>query len=268
MQLEFNKRLSSGFAAQLAYTWSKSLGLSNDDGGLVFRTLRNRSLNRGPLGLDRTHLIVSNGTFSLPFGPNKPLLANAPAIVQRLVENWQLAGILSWSSGAPLAFTGARTSFNSSSEAPMAVGALPKNTGEVVITSSPGVVTYFDGFGQVTDPDRANVTTTNNLASSNSEQAITDASGNLLLVNPRPGELSNFTRGYLRGPSTLGLDMSLGRQIQISETRSVEVRVDAINVLNHPNWGTPNVNINSTSFGRITTATGNRSVTGNIRVNF
>ena len=44
LQLELNKRLSQGFAVQITYTWSKSLGLADEDGGLVFRTLRDRSL--------------------------------------------------------------------------------------------------------------------------------------------------------------------------------------------------------------------------------
>ena len=274
MQLELNKRLSKGFAGQIAYTWSKSLGLSDEDGGAVFRTLRDRSLNRGPLGLDRTHLITGNGTFSLPFGPNRAFLSNAHPFVQRLVEDWQLSGIVNWRSGAPLnlttggSATTGRSSFNSGSEAPMVVAVLPKDTGKTVITSAPGVVTYFNGFKQPTDPDKDNVTTANSLQSSNSEFAITDAAGNLVLVNPRPGQLSNLAKGYLRGPSALGLDMNLSKRITISETKSVELRVDATNVLNHPNWGTPNTNINSNTFGRITTATGNRTFTGNVRVNF
>jgi hypothetical protein len=83
MQLELNKRLSKGFTTQTSYTWSKSIGISDEDGGIVFRTLRDRSLNRGPLGLDRTHQIISNGMFSLPFGPNRMLLSNEPGRDQR-----------------------------------------------------------------------------------------------------------------------------------------------------------------------------------------
>jgi hypothetical protein len=274
MQLELNKRLAQGFAVQMAYTWSKSLGLSDEDGGLVFRTLRDRSLNRGPLGLDRTHQITSNGTYSLPFGPNRAFLSNSSALVHRLVENWQLSGILNWRSGAPLNLTtganatSGRSSFNLGSEAPMAVASLPKETGKAVVTSTPGVVTYFNGFGQVNDPDRSSVTSLNSTVQSNSELAITDSASNLILVNPRPGQLSNISKGYLRGPSVLNFDMNLSKRIMISETKSVELRMDAINVLNHPNWGTPNVNINSNTFGRITSATGNRSFTVNVRVDF
>jgi hypothetical protein len=268
MQVEVNKRMSKGFAAQTTYTWSHSLGIADNDGGLIFRTLRNRNLSKGPLGFDRRHQITSNGTFSLPFGPNRALLGNAPAIVSRLVENWQLSGILNLTSGAPLSFTGVRSSFNSTNEGPVLVGALPKDTGKVKITSDPGVVTYFDGFGQAEDPARAGVTTSNTLRNANNEMAIEDSSGNIILVNPAPGQQSNISRGYLRGPSSIRFDMSASKRVQISETKSFEFRMDAINVLNHPNWGAPNVDINSASFGRITTATGNRSFTGNLRVNF
>jgi hypothetical protein len=98
--------------------------------------------------------------------------------------------------------------------------------------------------------------------------AIKDASGAFILINPAPGQLSNLTKGYLRGPSAINFDMSLNKRVRISETKNVEIRMDAINILNHPNWGAPNLNINSTSFGRITTATGSRTFTSNVRLNF
>ena len=150
----------------------------------------------------------------------------------------------------------------------MIVGALPKSTGSVTVTKTPGVVTYFNGLTQVADPARAAVTTLNSTNLSNSEFAMADASGNFALVNPGPGQLSNMAKGYLSGPSTLNLDMSLSKRIRISETKNFEFRMDALSILNHPNWGTPTTNINSPTFGRITSATGSRTFTGNLRLNF
>jgi hypothetical protein len=72
----------------------------------------------------------------------------------------------------------------------------------------------------------------------------------------------------ITGPSALGLDMALSKKVSLGKTRSFTLRADAINVLNRPIWGNPNLNINSTTFGRITTATGNRTITFNARVDF
>ena len=82
----------------------------------------------------------------------------------------------------------------------------------------------------------------------------------------RPGSTLQFEQGLpSRTRRRFGLDMSLSKRVRISETKNLEFRMDAINILNHPNWG---ADINSTSFGRITTATGSRSLTGNLRLNF
>jgi len=46
------------------------------------------------------------------------------------------------------------------------------------------------------------------------------------------------------------------------------LRLDAIDVLNSPQFGTPEGDINSLQFGRITTAAGNRIVVLGGRFNF
>jgi len=48
----------------------------------------------------------------------------------------------------------------------------------------------------------------------------------------------------------------------------LRLRADALNILNRPIWGTPNLNIDSTSFGQITSATGNRNIVLGARVEF
>jgi hypothetical protein len=134
-----------------------------------------------------------------------------------------LFAFFNWRSGAPLTFAGARASFNSANEGPIVVGVLPKSTGKVTITSTPGVVTYFNGFALVDDPDKTTVTPMNSTSQSNSELAVTDTSGKLLFINPKPGQLSNLTKGYLRGPSSVGLDMNLMKRVRTSETKKRRV---------------------------------------------
>src|SRR5262245_35145069 len=102
MQLQLTKRLSSGFTGQTSWTWSRGIGEGSDDGGQTYLNPRNRSLNKTLLDFHRTHGIISNGTYELPFGPGRPFLGGAPGFVTRLVEQWQLGGIFNWSSGAPI----------------------------------------------------------------------------------------------------------------------------------------------------------------------
>ena len=99
-------------------------------------------------------------------------------------------------------------------------------------------------------------------------QVVVDASGKVVLANPRPGFTGNLGQNVIEGPSQLRFDLSLAKKILVGEKMSFTVRADAINALNRPIWGNPTVDINSASFGRITSATGNRTITLNARFDF
>ena len=270
MQLQVTKRLSYGFTNQTSYTWSRALGLTNDERSHnPYRNPRNQSFDKELLDSHRTHSIRSNGSWELPFGPNRKLLNSAPAFVSRLVERWQLGGIFNWTSGAPLTISAPTSSWTElTNQTPMLVGDFPKSAGAVVRAAAPGVITYFEGLRQIVDPSVASVTTTNALRDQFSNYAIADAQGRVLLMHPGPGQLGSLGRGWIEGPSRLGLDLNLIKRVRIDETKEFEVRMDAIDILNTPQWGDPNLNINSLNFGRITTAAGNRQFTINARVNF
>jgi hypothetical protein len=45
--------------------------------------------------------------------------------------------------------------------------------------------------------------------------------------------------------------MSAIKTVRISETKKIEFRLDARNVLNHPILGNPSLDINSANFGQI-----------------
>jgi len=59
--------------------------------------------------------------------------------------------------------------------------------------------------------------------------------------------------------------------LSYQESKSFQVRVDATNVLNHPQPGNPDLSINDSAtsfFGRITSKSGNRNFQGQLRFNF
>ena len=260
-QTVVTRRNTKGLYSQFSYTFSKALG----DNGV--RDPRNRSLSKGILSIDRTHVVKANGAYALPFGPGRAFLGNAPTPIKRIVEGWELSSTASWVSGAPLSFTGINTlGFRALNTADL-VGALPVDLGKV--EKGAGIVQYFSQLATKAAP-LPNFGTDPTLAGRFTNQAVYDKSGNIILANPQPGTTGNLALNLpgLHGPSNLGLDISLSKKVTIGESRTVEIRADAINALNHPVWGNPTTNINSANFGRITTAAGARTITFSTRLDF
>jgi hypothetical protein len=74
-----------------------------------------------------------------------------------------------------------------------------------------------------------------------------------------PGVWGNVTKGYLRGPAFWNVDMALSRNVRMG-ARAVELRVEAFNVFNHVNWGTPIVTLGATNAGNITTTANDQRI--------
>jgi hypothetical protein len=267
LELKVTKRFSSGFSNESTYTWSKTIGSTPSS-----RDPRNRNLDRAVTSFDRTHVFVSNGAFQLPFGANKRFLNGAPGWVQRIAGDWQIGGLMRLASGAPLTLTSG-DDFRTVSQTQSTVhllGEMPD--GKISFRNDGRLPSFWDGLVQTNsanDPNSAIVTTTDTLRNSYSGRAILDASGNVLIVNPQPGEVGSVGLRTLRGPSRFELDMNMVKRVRIDETRQLEFRADVVNILNHPVFDNPNVNINSASFGLISgTSSPPRRFTIGARLNF
>jgi hypothetical protein len=173
-----------------------------------------------------------------------------------------------------MSFTTGTGTISTTGAAANIVGSLPRNVGNVAKLANS--VTYFNGYSIVTDPGFAQVSPScaastgacNGMLSGYTNKAIQGPDGQTVLVNPQPGDIGSLGWNTVKGPGTLNFDMNLIKRFKIHENQEFEFRLDAINVLNHPNFGTPTMSINSTSFGRITTAAPGRSFVVNTRVNF
>ncbi len=275
LQTSLRKRLSKGFSGEFNYTWSRAIGNSAagnanlSDTTTSERDPRNRDLQKGLLTFHRTHTFRSHGTWDLPFGPNRSLLANAPGWVQRTVEGWSVSGIFSSISGQPLSITTARRTLDSRGNinTPDLVGALPDGLGSV--HRGDGFVEFFQGLAtpKASTPNFGGNAT---LAGRFTNQVVVNSAGNIILQNPQPGTAGNLglSQAGVEGPGRLGLDMALQKRTRIKESTTFTIRADAVNVLNRPIWSNPNTDINSSSFGRITTATGSRTIILNARIDF
>lgn len=79
------------------------------------------------------------------------------------------------------------------------------------------------------------------------------------------GTASHFS---LRAPSYVDVDTSVSRRFGIYERLQLETRVEAFNVLNHPNFMAPNANLFGSNFGRITTAMDPRILQAAVKLTF
>src|SRR5262249_13333485 len=101
VQIVFNKRYSKGFTLLGSYTFSKALGIGSasagGEGSNGPRNPSNYRLDYGPLGLDRTHNFVTSLLWDLPWARR-----GGPRGRRVAIGGWQLSGIASAISGAPL----------------------------------------------------------------------------------------------------------------------------------------------------------------------
>jgi hypothetical protein len=153
----------------------------------------------------------------LPFGAGKPLLSDS-TWGKALLGGWQLNGILNVHSGQPLGLTSVtNTAFNYGSNQ------RPNYLGGVILTPGPisqNVNNYFNA--------------------------------NAFAV-PAPFTYGNVGRlsSYLRAPGAVQLDMSLFKTIPIHEQMRLEFRAEVFNLLNHPQFDSPNTIIGSPQSGVI-----------------
>src|SRR5262249_22701334 len=115
LQTVLDRRFTRSLQAQVAYTYSKCI----DTGGFAVASFNgltstsarlenpfNREIDRGPCSFDIPHVLRVNSHAALPFHGN------------RIVEGWQISGIVSAYSGVPFnVFTGFdRAGFTSTNE--------------------------------------------------------------------------------------------------------------------------------------------------------
>jgi Carboxypeptidase regulatory-like domain len=260
MNLQVTKRLSQGFTTAFAYTWSRGLGESGGDGNLSYLDSNNHRLNKTLLGFHRTHDIRMNGTLELPFGPNRRFLSSSPGIIARIIERWQLGGIMGWSSGSPLTITAANSELSwtqvpgqiaiaRTSNTPNILANFGKDTG--IITPVRNGANYFADFTQGDDPFKNQVTNSQTLQTAFTNKVILDKNGNIVLASPNPGNVGSLGRQWIEGPGHIKLDVNLVKRIRVDEVKNFEIRMDVIDILNTPYWNNPTVDINSLNFGRM-----------------
>jgi hypothetical protein len=261
LQTQVTLRPTHGVSYQATYLWSRSLGVTTSG----VRDLWNRDADYTRLPSDRTHSFRSYGTFELPFGPGRLFGGNRSGWLARTIEGWKVGTIFNLTSGAPLNVSGQTTLYSAGT--PDVVGNFIRD-GKVRWPDSGGIFGSFfpDEYQRPTDPSCATIAASLRTFCTNT--ALADANGNIILRNAAPGQPGTLGLRPIEGPGRWDLDANIHKSIRIQESKSLTFRVDAQNLFNHPTPGNPNVNINSGTFGQITTKTGNRTLQAQVRLDF
>jgi hypothetical protein len=239
---------------QSTYTWSRNLGIIGEV-GRTFTDPRDRHADYALLPNSRTHDFRTNGTFALPFGPNRAFFTGASGVMARLIEDWSMSWIVNLSSGDPISIVGRNPMYADAVRAtPDVVGAFDIK-GKVNFPANSNSGNYWMGGNlvRVSDPQCATVTSVNTLSSACTLNAIADATtGQILLQNAPPGRRGTLGMNSLQGPGRWRFDANLAKSFRVSETKALQFRLDATNVFNHPEPDTPVLDINNADFGLIT----------------
>jgi hypothetical protein len=235
LQTEVKGRFANSIIG-VVYTWSKAINYADNDANPRIQYMPEAERNRGLAGYDRSYNIQVYGVYDLPFGRGQRWVNEGFA--KYLLEGWQLNSILSRTSGAPFyVVQGAGGNLNAG------------GSGQVPDQVKPSVE-IFDGSLKGTPPTGSANAASYRYFDTTAYAAVNIASG-------LPQRFGNAGRNNLRGPGFFNVDLSLFRTIIITERIKLQLRAEALNALNHPNFANPGADIsNAAAFGYITSTVG------------
>ncbi len=187
----------------------------------------------GPIGGVTPVTFRFSYSYELPFGKGHLLFGTANPILDRMVRGWQVSRITAFQTGQP---------FSVSYTAPGNPTGLVSGRANVV----PGVPLYPAHKTQMQWFNPAAFTA--------------------------PPNFTYGTSGYnmLRGPGYQNWDMNLTKNTTIWREYKLQLRAEAFNTFNHPNFGNPGASItNTATLGRISSVISeNRTMEFGVKFNF
>ena len=226
--LKLERRLSSGLTMQTSYVFSKILTDSDSYWpGSSAADFYNRGLEKSIGQYDVTHNFKMSVVYDLPFGKGKPWLSHGPAAF--VLGGWRLSGIAGYSSGQPI---GVSTSYS-----------LPINNGR-----TPAYVTSYDGWRAQTKGGSFDPSVDNFFVPYGTGPFPIQGTGTAL------NGLGNETRynPKVRQFPNLNENLSIAKTFQLTEKFHLDIRAEAFNVLNRVRFGTGSTQLQSTTFGKLT----------------
>jgi hypothetical protein len=212
LQLTLNKHFSRGFTVLAAYTFSKDVGQtsSQGEGSLGTRDPNNWNLDKGLMPTDRTHILAISSVWMAP-------TPHGNKAMEAVLGGWQLTGILTANSGAPLTVrTGVDRSLNGQS----------LDTADLI------------GDWRI------------NQSRPRGEEILKWINTAAFALNPI-GTVGTSGIDIVRGPALSNFDLATFKNFTVKERFKFQFRAEFFNCLNHTVLGNPNTTFTNGAFGKI-----------------
>jgi hypothetical protein len=231
-----SKNMSHGLEVNMNYEWSKSMDINSlgSQGGLTAaggapQDSNNPAGNYGLSDFDTRNHFAGTAIYALPFKGN------------RLVSGYQLSTIVQYQTGNPINITAGSSSYNGLTGAvrPDLVGKITTHKSQTAIAN----VTFIPQSNvcpigpTLAVPGGCSLQIQGTQATPTSTIVYTG--------------IGNIERNAATGPGFADVDLSGEKNTKIFEGLSFNLRVDAFDILNHPNFGQPSGNTQSSTFGQI-----------------
>jgi hypothetical protein len=230
LQANYTKRYTHGLTALISYTYSKSLdygGSAASGGGSAGnpQTVTDLKAGYGASGFDQKHRLVSSTTYELPFGTGKAYLNSGFA--SKILGGFEIDAITTYNSGPPFS-----VSLNSG-----------------VNSGSPSWPNRIGGRGKI---DHGTPLRFFNATLCPAGETTSASGAVCAFQTPAANTYGNVGRSVLYGPTTKDWDIGLQRRFKLYEDKALNLKFDAFNAFNTPNFSTPNTAIGAATAGQIT----------------
>jgi len=224
------KPFSNGLSVLFNYTYSHSLDTGTGEGGNgmlrtdLWQRAFNPKANYGSSSTDISHNFNGAIVYEVPIGKDRRYL-NKGGIANSVIGGWQASTILLVHSGLPFTPVMGTANLSGSLAGPWFPNRLADGS-----RSSPTVQEWFDPSA---------------------------------FVQPVPFTFGNSGRNILYGPSFAEVNFSLAKSFAIpirGEQTRLQIRADAMDLFNHPNFGQPNTAIGTTGAGIVSSALTSRVI--------
>ncbi|MBS1790025.1 MAG: carboxypeptidase regulatory-like domain-containing protein [Acidobacteria bacterium] len=237
LQIGANRRFTKGFLFGAAYTLSKS----SDDGSAQRDVVPNAfdvGNLWGPSTFDRRHVLVVNAVYQLPIFRDKSTLMG------KVFGGWTVSAISQWQTGTPITIA----------------------TGDDFAGVGPGSGSQFWLYSSVPNIEG---NFANNAADASYWFNPRGSNGAAIFTQPAAGTFSSQNaRGILYNPGFQNHNFTLFKEFYLSENHRIQFRAEAYNWPNHPNLNGADTNPRSSTFGKVTSKSGNRELQFALRYSF